>query len=451
MPRTSSRPSQRVSWLLVALLLTALASSCGRSLTASVSPARGGAPKQSGGGGGGGGGGSGGGGTDISGEVVVTVAPGADAGAIATTYGATLLDYEVEERAASYLPAAGQTPLELQALLAADPRVLTAEPNGWLETAETRQQSFAFDDGSGTPQTFVEQPAAAAIRLAAAHEVALGHGVTVAILDSGIDPRHPLLRTSYAGGIDFIDKDDDPTDLRNFIDDDGDGLTDEGFGHGTHVAGIIHLVAPEARLLAVRVLDSDGRGDLFDIASGVRWAVDHGAKVINLSLGSLRSSDALQNSLEEAENRGVVVLVSAGNWGADTPVEFPAKSSHVAAIAAVDTDAHPASFTSYGNMVALCAPGVGVRSTFPGGGYRLWSGTSMAAPFVAGTCALLAENHPTWGLRDMMTRLAATAGPVMGGTSDYGAGALDAAAAVAADRRPHVDDPPVTEDMRTHR
>ena len=443
MPRTSSRSKPHPAGLLVALLIVALTASCGRSLTRSVGPDRARVSATSGGGGGGGG-------RNIEGQVVVTLAPGADPAAIAASYQARLIEYEADAREASFMPGSGQTALELQALLAADPRVLTAEPNDWLETAETRQQSFAFDDGAGTPDSFAEQASAATIHIARAHEVALGAGVTVAILDSGIDPRHPLLRNVYAGGIDMVDNDDDPDDTRDLIDNDADGRVDEGFGHGTHVAGIVHLVAPEARLLAVRVLDSDGRGSLFDIAAGVRWAVDHGAKVINLSLGSVKSSDALQNALSEAEERGVVVITSAGNWGSDTPVEFPARSSHVAAVAAVDAAAHPAVFSSYGQMVALAAPGVGVRSTFPGGGYRVWSGTSMAAPFVAGTCALLAENHPDWNLAQMMARLEVTAGAFSGAAYQFGAGVLDAGAALEPDRHSHIDDVPVAEVMRRH-
>ena len=429
---------------LTLLLLAGLSTSCGRSLTTALKPTRATQPQAHDGGG------SSSAGDVIAGQVVATLADGVDAAAIAAAFGATLLEFDSDERVASFLPGSGQTPAALQALLAADSRVVTAEPNAWLETAETRQQSFAFDDGFGSPTAVAEQPAAAAIELDLAHEVALGTGVVVAILDTGIDPRHPMLRNAYTGGWDFVEGDADPTDVRDFVDNDGDGLVDEGFGHGTHVAGIVHLVAPEAKLLIVRVLDSDGRGDICDIAAGVRWAVDHGAKVLNLSLGSLNGSDALQHALEDAEHRGVVVISSAGNWGADSPVEFPARSSHVAAIAAVDAAAYPAAFSSYGDIVALAAPGVGVRSAYPGGGYRLWSGTSMSAPFVAGTAALLAEVHPTWTLAQMLQRIEDTAGRVRDQAEDFGAGALNAGAALAPDRRSHVDDVPASEVLRPH-
>lgn len=435
----------------IAIIVSLALGSCGRMTNATLAPARVPASDTQGGGGTGGGGGGGAADEMIAGQVVVTLAPGTDPGVLASTYSATLIDYEADERTATFAPIAPQTDLALQTALLADPRVVTAEANLYLETAEARQQSFAFDDGAGASAGISEQPAVQAIRLNAAHEVATGKGVTIAILDTGIDRRHTMLRAAYAGGVDFVDDDNDPSEFANGLDDDSDGNIDEAYGHGTHVAGIVHVVAPEARLLAVRVLDADGRGDIQAIAAGVRWAVAHGAKVINLSLGSLTRADALQNALEEAEDKGVIVLASAGNWGSDTPVEFPARSTHVAAIAAVDANANPATFSSYGRIIALSAPGVGVRSTYPGNQYRLWSGTSMAAPFVAGTVALLAEMHPSWNLVQMMERISETVQPVVGDNGDFGAGALDAGAALTPDARSRIDDVPPAEDIRPGR
>jgi len=388
-------------------------------------------------------------GDPVADQVVVALADGVDAAELAARVGAVVVRDASAEHTVALAPGPGLTALDLQQKLSADLGVRSAEPDGWLETAESRQQSFAFDDGAGSQGAFAEQPAFAAIHVERAHAVALGTGVTVAILDTGIDPRHPQLRRAYAGGVDLVDGDDDPTDVTNGQDDDGDGLVDEAFGHGTHVAGIVHGVAPEAQLLAVRVLDADGRGRLSDVVAGVRWAVGHGAKVLNLSLGTLARSETLQQALLDAERSGVVVIASAGNWGDDKPVEFPASSPQVAAIGAVDGESRPASFTSYGDIVALAAPGVAVRSAYPGGGYRLWSGTSMAAPFVAGTCALLAEIHPSWTLVQMLERIGDTAGRVRDKNgSELGAGALDAGAALAPDRREVQQETPEGEEIR---
>jgi len=423
--------------LVVVPLLAFGAVSCSRSLTATVAPGRAVARAQSADG--------------INGsEVVVTLTAGADAQDVASRYGAEVVESAPGAQVATLRPGPGQGVQDLQQQLASDSSVVTAEPNGWLQTAESRQQSFSFDDGLETPEAFVGQPAAAALHLGAAQAVATGRGVTVAILDTGIDPNHPLLQGVYAGGVDFVDHDDDPTETRDGIDNDGDGAVDEAFGHGTHVAGIIHLVAPEARILAVRVLDDEGSGDLLRVVAGVRWAMHHGAKVINLSLGSLQRSMAVERALEDAEGQGIAVVVSAGNWGSDTPVEFPASSSAVAAIAAVDAAGDPASFSSYGANVALAAPGVAIRSTYPGGDFRLWSGTSMSAPFVAGTCALLAELHPGWSRNEMLARIGSYAVHVNADGRAFGAGALDVGAALAPDGPVIGGETDPGEDLRPH-
>ena len=436
---TSRSPvaTRLVPALVVASLLALGAASCSRSPAAALAPGRPGARVQSIEGGGGS-------------EVVVTLAAEVDPEVLASRYGAEVVESAPGERVATLRPGPGQGAVDLAQVLAADSSVVTVEPNGWLQSAESRQQSFAWDDGLETPEAFVEQPSAAALHLDVAHAVATGRGVTVAILDTGIDPNHPSLQGAYAGGLDLVDHDDDPTETPEGVDTDGDGHADEAFGHGTHVAGIVHLVAPDARLLAVRVLDEDGAGNLLRVVAGVRWAIHQGAKVINLSLGSLRRSEAVERALEDAESQGIVVVVSDGNWGSDTPVEFPASSPSVAAIAAVDASGNAADFSSYGANVALAAPGVAIRSTYPGGDFRLWSGTSMSAPFVAGACALLAEQHPGWTRSEMLARIASTAGPVNAGGRAFGAGALDVGAALATEGSATAGDPLPVEDVRPH-
>ncbi|MBI5709813.1 MAG: S8 family serine peptidase [Candidatus Eisenbacteria bacterium] len=376
---------------------------------------------------------------DVANGVVVTLTAGTDPAVLAGDYHATLVDSD--EEGALLRPAAGELPDSLSAQLARDPRVVTSERDAWMDAPEARQQSFAFDDGQGAPQTYLEQPAAEAVHLAAAHAVSEGEGVLVAILDTGADLTHPALAGRIAGGWDFVGNTADPTDVRTGRDSNGDGVVDGAWGHGTHVAGIVALTAPKARLLIVRVLDSDGRGDMLNVAAGIRWAIAHGARAINMSLGMLQSSDAIQGALELAEARGVLCFASAGNWGASSPQEFPARSSHTAAVAAVDAQARPATFTSYGSFVALCAPGAGVRSAYPGGGYRLWSGTSMSTPFVTGSAALLLSLHPDWTEDQVMSRLGATAAPLAGvsqsdAESNFGEGALDAGAALLPDLPP---------------
>ncbi len=367
--------------------------------------------------------------------VVVYLAAGSDAQEVAADHGVALLDWEDDY--ASFLPRIGQTQFQLQQELAGDPRVISSEFNARFDTAESRQGSWAFDDGHNTPRDFAEQPAAASMHLDMAHSVSRGRGILVAILDTGADLSHPALQGRYVGGYDYIDHDTNPTDVLTGLDTDGDGLVDEAYGHGTHVAGIVALTAPDAKLFIIRVLDSNGRGSTVDVAAGIRLAVARGARVINLSLGTVNPSSALESAVLYAEAHGVVVAAAAGNWGAESPEEYPAHYPQTLGVAAVDVLARPATFTSFGLFVKLSAPGVGIRSAYPGGRYLVWSGTSMSTPFVAGTSALLLSLHPDWTRAEILARLSETVGPIMNSSASYvgrmGAGDLDVGAALVPD------------------
>jgi len=188
----------------------------------------------------------------------------------------------------------------------------------------------------------------------------------------------------------------------------------------------------------VRVLDDEGRGDVRTVAAGIRWALGQGARVINLSLGMTTTSSAVELALLEAQMRGAIVVTSAGNTGSEFPQEYPATSLRVIAVAACDPSNRPATFTSFGSFVDVSAPGVAIRSAYPGGQYRLWSGTSMSAPFVSGTAALLLGLHPQWSMVTVMNRLRQTTRPLMGGSFQQigrlGSGVLDVNDALADDR-----------------
>lgn len=372
----------------------------------------------------------------ITGQVAVTLAPGADPAAIATDYSATLIEWESDERQAAFNPPSGTTATAFAATLLADARVLTAEQNTWLETAESRQQSFAFDDGLGSSSTYAEQSVVRAIGLDAAHAVTIGTGSVVAVLDTGIDPNHPVFAGRIVAGHDFVDDDSDPSESTNGVDDDGDGRMDEAHGHGSHVAGLVVLVAPGASIMPIRVLDADGRGDVVQVAAAIRWAIAHGAHVINLSLGTLGDSQAIDDALEEAGHAGVFLVASAGNWGSEEPEEYPARASQAFAVAASDTAARPASFTSFAHHVRISAPGVALRSAYPGGVYRLWTGTSMSAPLASGAAALLFAHHPDWDDDQVGERLEQTTSPIVGANlvqrDKLGSGMLQVGAALTA-------------------
>jgi subtilisin family serine protease len=268
-----------------------------------------------------------------------------------------------------------------------------------------------------------------------------GAGAVIAVVDTGVDLQHPEFAGKLVGGIDLVDGDAAPQDCP---------VSEQrpACGHGTHVAGIaaavtgngvgIAGVAPDARIMPVRVLDAEGSGTSRRVSDGIRWAVDHGANVVNLSLsGEVTLLDAiLGNTLEDAIayawSKGAVVVAASGNVAAAGASQPSGYSSGVKAIVVTATDrdrAHPTYANRAGTDWSVAAPGDKVLSTVTGGKYGVMSGTSMSAPHVAGTAALLVAQGRT--NRQVVDRILATARP-LGPRSLDGAGLIDAAAAVGA-------------------
>ncbi|GAB4128713.1 MAG: hypothetical protein OHK0050_42400 [Roseiflexaceae bacterium] len=302
------------------------------------------------------------------------------------------------------------TPDVLAEQLELDPQIEYAEPNRILATPEGDTRGIGAWGGSD-PSPMFTQYAVQALLLNEAHQMTQGAGQTIAILDTGVDADHPQLRAAIAPtSYDALDQTARVQDIGNQRDDDGDGLVDELVGHGTHVAGIVHLVAPKAALMVIRVLDSDGNGEAFAIAQAIEYALANDADVINLSLGSDLRSRVLRDTIRVATQRGVVVVAAAGNASTDTR-HYPAASSCALAVTASDDTQQLASFANYGNWVDLAAPGVSIASTLPAG-YGWWSGTSMSAPFVAGQAALIESLAPALNPRDIGQIMAATARPI---------------------------------------
>jgi subtilisin family serine protease len=319
---------------------------------------------------------------DIRDEVIVKLQPNATIGAVNQTYGTTTIRPLAPTRAIYLLQVApGTDPEQLAGQMGNDARILYAEPNRATDSPEAiGRMGFAWGGQDNGP--YSEQYARQMLNLDAAHAVSRGAGITVAVIDTGVQLNHPDLAGHLtAARIDFVDGDTVPED--EFA-----GGTTYGAGHGTHVAGIIHLVAPQARIMPIRVLDTDGRGYAFTVAEAILFALENGANVINLSLGMPQESDLLEDIIEEAAEAGVVVVAAAGNLNSNQK-QYPAASECVLGVTAIDANRIKAAFANYGNWVLLSAPGVGIYSTLPANGYGSWSGTSMAAPFVAGGAALL--------------------------------------------------------------
>lgn len=212
-----------------------------------------------------------------------------------------------------------------------------------------------------------------------------GAGTTVCVVDTGIQADHPDLSGQVIGGENFVVI-KGKLDATKFNDDNG---------HGTHVAGTIAAldnsigvvgVAPDAKLLAVKVLDSRGSGYNSAVADGIISCVNKGADIISMSLGSSSPSTTVQAAVNTALNAGVLVVAAAGNEAG--AVSYPGAFDGVITVTAVDSAMNFASFSNFGPSVDYAAPGVGVTSTTKGSTYATWNGTSMATPHVSGILAL---------------------------------------------------------------
>jgi subtilisin family serine protease len=291
-----------------------------------------------------------------------------------------------------------------------DRRILKVEFNLLGETPEGVRRTLAVIDTTPTRSEYVDQKAFERVRGPQAHSFSRGQGVIVAVVDTGVDYDHPnlvdhiLKDDNEIVGYDFVDDDEDPMDEGNGLDDDNDSQIDEGAGHGTHVAGIIALLAPEAKIMPLRVLNSEGVGTVDSVVKALNFiqefADDNSGHrdghyipiVVNLSLGLPEQSFTLLAALRSVLSEQIPVIASAGNRNSSAK-HYPAAgdigSLDVIAVSATDRDDIKASFSNFGKWINLSAPGVGIYSTFLNSRFAKWDGTSMAAPFVSAETALI--------------------------------------------------------------
>lgn len=276
-----------------------------------------------------------------------------------------------------------------------------------------------------------------------------GEGVVVAVIDTGVAYRDEgrfhrapdLAETAFVAGWDFVDDDATP---------------DDEHGHGTHCAGTVAQstnnglgvagVAPGVSIMPIRVLDANGGGAWGGIASGIRWAADHGANVISMSLGGGMRSRTVERAIDYAHERGVVIVAAAGNESRSS-VSYPARHDHVIAVGAVRFDRELTFYSSYGEGLDVVAPGGDIRvdqngdglpdgvlqNTIVGGDpsrfdYLAWQGTSMATPHVAGVAALLVASGVTDP--DRVEQILESSATDLGDTRRYGHGLISAANAL---------------------
>jgi subtilisin family serine protease len=267
---------------------------------------------------------------------------------------------------------------------------------------------------------YVRQPAYEIVGLAEAQTSynATGLNVIVAVIDTGVDPNHPVLSPVLLPGYDFTrnraggsERDDVNQSTMTVLDEGKPGWVNQStmavldqstmavldgpeygaFGHGTIVAGIVHLAAPKAKIMPMKAFRPDGSGVLSDVLRAIYKSTQDEAKVINMSFSFDTNSQELEKSIEYATGRGVIAVSSAGNDGKKVNV-YPASLSTVMGVASTTDWDTLSSFSNYGTGVAwIAAPGEAIVSTYPLGTYAAAWGTSFSAPFASGAAALLAE------------------------------------------------------------
>src|SRR5215472_6108453 len=315
--------------------------------------------------------------------------------------------------------------------------------------------------GTAVWHGYAAQPAAQIIRLSDAQN---GFGIAgtgiVAVIDTGVDPKHPVLYPVLLQGYDFtrnqpgasewldvagMQSGNDNSQVNEnpaFVQQSSVAVLDQSsvavldgspyvaFGHGTMTSGLVHLVAPEAKILPLKAFSSNGTGSLSNIIAALYYAVQHNANVVNMSFDLSYSSPALSQAITYANKAGVVLVAAAGNENTSARVYPAAMNGYVVGIASTTDWDSRSSFSNYGSSdVWIAAPGESIISTYPGGTYASESGTSFSSPLVAGTVALMLSAKQS-GFNQSQAAKALAHAPVL--TPDLNHGRLNVYQAVSA-------------------
>ncbi|MFH9733497.1 type VII secretion-associated serine protease mycosin [Streptomyces sp. NPDC017260] len=305
--------------------------------------------------------------------------------------------------------------LAASVLVAPTVLVLAAAPEAWA--ADGGQCTFPSEKYAGRPWALQR------VNLDALWAQSKGEGVQVAVIDTGVDVKHPQLATAVdeSKGKNYLppeNKEGEKIERGN-----AHGTTDT-VGHGTRVAGIIAArpaedtgfvgLAPEASIIPIKQNDAEGNGTAETLATSIRHAVDVGADVINVSqdtANAVKPDSALKSAVDYALGKQVVVVASAGNdgLGGEDKTTYPASYEGVLAVASSDRNNERAPFSQAGAFVGVAAPGVDMISTVPGGGHCSDNGTSFSAPYVAAVAALLKAEYPKWTAAQIVAQIEQTA------------------------------------------
>ncbi len=314
-------------------------------------------------------------------------------------------------------------------ILDAEPdQVIILPPNPTTGALQTLVPTYLYDEypvnyfGAMVWDGYANQPAAQITNVDKAQDGfhVSGAGI-VADIDTGVDPNHPALKPILLQGYDFTRNQPGGSEMTDLGGSTGsscsscqaafvnqhtaamldqhtaamlDGTAYSAFGHGTEVAGVIHLVAPTAQIMPLKAFHADGTGDLSDILRAIYYGVQNHVNVINMSFDLTANSTELTDAINYAVSHDVICVASAGNDG-EEEVVYPAGLKNVMGVASTNDFDQRSSFSNYGDQVVwVAAPGENIVSTYPFGSYAASSGTSFSSPFVAGTVALILNLQP---------------------------------------------------------
>jgi subtilisin family serine protease len=307
-------------------------------------------------------------------------------------------------------------------------QVLNIPPNPTNQTLANMPPPGLWDSapvnyyGANAWDGYVNQPAAQIIHLSKAQTTFnVGGAGIVADIDTGVDPNHPVLKGVLLKGYDFTRNQPGGSEMNDislsnppacgtcpaaFVNQHTAAMVDQhtaamvdgnayaAFGHGTMVAGVIHLVAPTAQILPLKAFHSDGTGNLSDIIRAIYYAVHNNANVINMSFDLSQNSTELVNAINYASNQNLILVASSGNDG-QQEIVYPAGLRNVMGVASTNNQDQRSSFSNYGNQVVwVAAPGEAIVTTYPFATYAAGWGTSFSSPMVAGTASLLLNLQP---------------------------------------------------------
>lgn len=268
--------------------------------------------------------------------------------------------------------------------------------------SDTRMNVHAFASQSDVPSERIIPWGVRQIKAPSAWRHSTGRAVRIGVIDTGADYSHPNLRYSLARGINLLHRGSPPRDDN---------------GHGTHIAGTIAALtshngilgtAPGAIIYPVKAFDQNGSAYVSDIIKGIDWCMRNGIRLINMSFGMKEDSRALKEAVRQAQERGAILIASAGNDGKSNRIDFPASYRETIAVGATDKRHKLARFSNYGKEVFVYAPGNRIYSTWPGNKYATLSGSSMSTSHVTGVVALALALRPSLTSRQIRQLLKST-------------------------------------------